>query len=73
MTGDATNVFNRKAPSKGQEWVTIGDGRAMKVFCVEALNLQLDYATDVSVLQPRVYVVDGLAINLSSLHAVQAI
>ena len=31
ITGDATNVFDRKAPSKGQEWVTIGDGTVKKV------------------------------------------
>ena len=72
MTGDAINVFNRRAPSKGQEWVTIGDGTVKKVLFVGTLNLELHCDTDVGVQLPRVYVVDGLAINLFSLHAVQA-
>ena len=41
MTGDATNVFNRKAPPKGQEWVTIGDGTVKKVLFVGTLKLEL--------------------------------
>ncbi|CAN0320397.1 unnamed protein product, partial [Laminaria digitata] len=72
MTGNAEHVFNREAPSKQQQWVMIGDGRAMKVLCVGSLNLELHGDTDVGVQLPRVYVVDGLAINLYSLHAVQA-
>ncbi|CAN0385300.1 unnamed protein product, partial [Scytosiphon promiscuus] len=72
MTGDATNVFNRKAPSKGQEWVAVGDGTVKKVLFVGTLNLKLHCDTDVGVQLPRVYVVDGLVSNLFSLHAVQA-
>ena len=71
MTGDAEQVFNRQVPPKGQEWVTVGDGKA-KVLFVGRLQLKLHCHTDVSVQLPRVYVVDGLAINLFSLYAVQA-
>ena len=53
MIGDATNVFNRKAPPKGQEWVTIGDGTVMKVLCVRTLNLDLHCDTDVGVQLPE--------------------
>lgn len=62
-------MFNREAPSEDQEWVTIGDGRAMKVLCVGSLKLHGD--TGIRVHLPRVHVVDGLAINISSLDAVQ--
>lgn len=72
MTGDATNVFNRKALSKDQEWVTKGDGTVKKVLLVGTLNLKLHYNTDVALQLSRVHVVDGFAINLFSLHAVQA-
>ena len=72
LTGDAKHVFNRKAPLKGQEWVTIGDGTVMKVLYVGALNVELHGDTDVGVQLPSVYVVDGLAINLFSLDAVKA-
>ena len=69
MPGDATNVFNRKAPSKGQEWVKIGvDGRSKKDIFVGTLNLNLHYDTDVGKQLRRVYVVDCLAIDLFSLH-----
>ena len=54
MTGDATNVFHRRAPSKGQEWVTIGDGAVTKVLFVATLNLKLHCGTDVGVQLPRV-------------------
>lgn len=50
----------------------IGDGTAMKVFFVGTLNLQLHVDTDVGVQLLRVYAVGGLAINLFSLHTVQA-
>ncbi|CAN0480975.1 unnamed protein product, partial [Laminaria digitata] len=72
MTGNVELVFNREAPPKGQEWVRIGDGTPKKVLCVGTLNLEFHCDTDVGVQLPRVYVVDGLAINLFSLHAVQA-
>ena len=72
VTGNAEDVLNRRAPSKQQQWVMIGDCRSMKVLCVGSLNLALHGDTDVGVQLPRVYVVDGLAINLFSLHAVQA-
>ncbi|CAN0426647.1 unnamed protein product, partial [Scytosiphon promiscuus] len=71
MTGDSEHVFNREAPSKGKEWVMVGDGRAMKVLWVGSLNLNMHGNTDVGVHLPRVYVVDGLAVNLFSLHAIQ--
>ena len=44
----------------------------MKVLCEGTLSLELHGDTDVGVQLPIVYVVDGLAINLFSLHAVQA-
>ena len=72
MTGDATNIFNRNAPSKGEEWVTIGDGTVKKVLSVGTLNLELHCDTDIGVQLPRVGVVGGLEINLFPLHAVEA-
>ena len=72
MTRNAEHVLNRQAPSKQQQWVMIGDGRAMKVLRVGSLNLELHGDTDVGVQLPRVYVEDGLAINLLSLHTIQA-
>ena len=69
VPGDATNVFNRKAPSKGQEWVTIGvDGRFKKDIFERTLNLNWHYDTDVGKQLRRVYVVNGLAIDVFSLH-----
>ena len=72
MTGNAEHTFNLEAPSKGQEWVRIGDGTVKKVLCVGTLNLEFHCGTDVGVQLPRVYVVDWLVINLFSLHAVLA-
>ena len=71
MTGNAEHTFNLEAPSKGQEWVRIGDG-TVKVLCVGTLKLEFHCDTDVGVQLPRVYVVDGLVINLFSLYAVLA-
>ncbi|CAM9729227.1 unnamed protein product, partial [Laminaria digitata] len=72
MTGNAQVMFNREAPPKGQEWVKIGDGTPKKVLCVGTLNLEFHCDTDVGVHLSCVYVVDGLAISLISIHAVQA-
>lgn len=72
MIGDSQHVFNREAPSKGQEWVLIGDGSAMQVLHIGSLNLKMHGDTDVGVHLPQVYAIDGLAINLFPLHAVQA-
>lgn len=41
----------------------------MKVLVLGALNLKLHRDTDVGVRLPRIYAVDGLAINPFSLHA----
>ena len=50
----------------------IGDGTAKKVLFLGILNLKLRCDTDVGVQLPRVYEVDGLAINVFSLYVAQA-
>lgn len=72
MTGQPDNVFNRQRPPKGKAWVIIGDGTAMKHIFVRILKLTLYGDTDVDVQMSRAYLVDGLEIDLFSLHAVQA-
>ena len=69
MTGDPEHVFNHQVPPLGQQLVTNGDGTVKRVLFVGTLNLTLHCATDVGVQLMRVFIVDGLAINLFSIHA----
>ena len=69
-----TYSIARRSPPKGQEWDTIGDGTVKKVLFVGTSNLELQCDTDVrrTVAASVRSGVDGLAINLFTLHAVQA-
>lgn len=71
-TGDPEHMFSHQLPPVGQQLVTIGDGTTKKVIFVGTLNLNLHWVTDVRAQLPWVCVVEGLAINLLSIHAVQA-
>ena len=50
-------------PPMGQQLATIGDGTVKGAPFVRTLNLNLHWVTDEGVQLPRVFVVDGLAIN----------
>ena len=40
MTRNAEHMLDLEVPSKGQEWVTIGNGKVKKVLCVGTLKME---------------------------------
>ena len=73
VTEDSRNVFNLKPASVGRESAQFGNGNFLGVLCVGSLNLVLNMDTpagesDFRVQLSELYVLDGLNINLFSLH-----
>ena len=69
---DARNVHDWVEIPPEKRNFMIGDGKAMRVIGVGSLNLRMHSKTDFDVKLTGVYVTEGIAFNLFSLHQGQA-